>query len=116
MYNNNNYESNYYLNDVISFAIVVKCINNLKIFKASGPDQILNEILKTHKLDILLYKYSRLCFVNTCRPTLSAWLKAIITPRPPKHNHVNHPEISTDFALSCLYQLVTFNKYITRKN
>ena len=38
---------------------------------------------------------------------------------PPKHNHVNHvnhPEINTDFALSCLYQLVTFNKYITRKN
>ena len=43
---------------------VVKCINNLKNNKASGPDQIPNEILKMHKLDILLYKYFRLCFKN----------------------------------------------------
>ena len=77
---NINFESNYFLNGVISFAEVVKCINNLKNNKASGPDQILNEILKTHKLDMLLYKYFRLCFENTCTP--SVWLKAIITPIP----------------------------------
>ena len=40
-------------------------------------------------------------------------IQGSLAQRPPKHNHVNHPEISTDFAL---YQLVTFDKYINRKN
>ena len=75
MYNNINYESNYFLNDVISFDEVAKRINNLKNNRASGPDQVPNEIVKTHKLDILLYKYFTLCFENTSTP--SVWLKAI---------------------------------------
>ena len=99
MYNNINYESNYLFNNVISFAEVVKCINNLKNNKASGPDQILNEILKSHKLDILLYKYFRVCFENTCTP--SVWLKAIITPIPK-----NDPNLPLSYKgislLSCI--------------
>ena len=102
MYNNINYESNYFLNDVISFAEVVKCINKLKNNKASGPDQIPNEILKTHKLDILLYRYFRLCFENTCTP--SVWLKAIITPIP--KNAMNDPNLPLSYRgislLSCI--------------
>ena len=87
MYNNINNKSNYFLNDVISFDEVVKCINNLKNNKASGPDQAPNEIPNTHKLEILLYKYFTLCFENTCTP--SVWLKAIITPIP--KNSMNDP-------------------------
>ena len=102
MYNNINYESNYFLNDVISFAEVVKCIYNLKDNKAYGPNQIPNEILKTHKLDILLYNYFRLCFENTCTP--SVWLKAIITPIP--KNAMNDPNLPLSYRgiglLSCI--------------
>ena len=84
----------------------MKLLNVKIIFKnnkASGPEQVPNEILKTHKLDILLYKYFTLCFKNTCTP--SVWLKAIITPIP--KNGMNDPNLPLSYRgiislLSCI--------------
>ena len=55
MYNNTNYESNYFFNDVISFGEIVECINNLKNNKACGPDQIPNEIPYLNRTNLIFH-------------------------------------------------------------
>ena len=77
---NSEYEENPELNRPLSFDEIEYVVNKLKQNKATGLDNIPNEVLKNHDVMQMLYNLFRKCFEFGIIP--SVWLKAIITPIP----------------------------------
>ena len=66
-----------------------KAIESLKVNKATGVDDLSNEVLKSPKLFDILFNLLRRCFDNSMVP--STWFKPVIIPIPksPKDERVS---------------------------
>ena len=101
------YVANLELNHLLSFDEIEHVVNNLKMKKSTGIDEIPNEVLKHHDVMLLLYYFYVKCFETGILP--SVWLKAIIIPIPKSttkdpHVPLNYRGIS---LLSCVCKVFT---------
>ena len=99
------YESDDFLNEHILILEIKDAISRLKKGKATGLDQIPNEILKCDKLLPYLCKLFNICFDFSITPT--CWSQSIISPVPKgsmtdKYVPLQYRGIS---LLSCVYKL-----------
>ena len=93
------------LNNDVSIQEVNNATRRLKDDKATGCDEIPNEILKRENLSPILRKFMNVCFVHGVTPTV--WQQAIISPIPKSSSKdpyvpLNYRGIS---LLSCVYKL-----------
>lgn len=111
-----NHQSNGQLNTSISFDEVERQINKAKFHKATGCDNIPNEVLKSDDVKIMLYKLFVFCFENSKVPV--EWMKAIINPIPKGSD--KNPYLPLSYRgislLSCIGKIYTgiLNSRITK--
>lgn len=101
---NNLTETNDYINRAISFDEVETVINKLKLNKATGIDEIPNEILKNHSIKLALWNLFNKYFDTNMIPSI--WLKSVINPIPKSSKKdpyipLNYRAISLQ---SCVYK------------
>ena len=99
------FQGNGDLNRVISMEEVLKVINKAKIGKATGIEDLTNEILKSPKLAQVLFNLFLNCFEYGRIP--SVWFKSIISPIPKSSK--NDPRIPLNYRgislMSTVYKL-----------
>ena len=96
---------NFFLNTTLSREEVQNAIDRCKMKKATGIDEISNEVLKSPRLLNVLFQLFKSCFDNGIIPT--QWNKSIIKPIPKSSK--NDPKLPLSYRgislLSCIYKL-----------
>ena len=103
--NSDSFNSNFFLNATLSREEVQDAIDKCKMKKATGIDEISNEVLKSPRLFNVLFQLFKYCFDSGTIPT--QWNKSIIKPIP--ESSKNDPKLPLSYRgislISCIYKL-----------
>ena len=103
------------LNRAVTMEELLLVLSNLKIKKATGPDNIPNEILKCPEMRPLLLNLINCCFMNSIVPSI--WKKALIKPIPKGSDKdplvpLNYRGISLLSTVSKVYSCLINNRIV----
>ena len=94
------------LNQNFTYTEFISAVKKLKTGKATGLDNIPNEVLKINSLHEPLLLFYNMCFRRRCSPT--DWNCAIINPIP--QSSTKDPYVPLNYrGLSLIYNLQTFH-------